>query len=108
MRVVLKINSNEGYNKFICLDENEVVLKEGNENILIESKYEDRINSLISLFVLKNEWENLDVSVPAYEIIFENGENREIYKFDTVPSNFSLFMGYIIRIVGGSLWVMGH
>lgn len=103
MRVVVKLNLQENLPKFIYLDENEIWIQEADNKQLIDSNYKDRFNSLLSLFVMKNDWNVLKSNNPICEIMFEKEENVQVYKFDEVPDNFNMFMGYLSRLVGDSL-----
>ena len=103
MKVVVKIVVAEGYDKFISLDEDEMWIEEANNKVLINCDYKDRFNSLISLFMLKNEWNLEEVIGPLYEVVFENNGVVEHYNFKEAPDNFGMFMGYLVRLAGDSL-----
>ena len=103
MKVVVKLVIPEGYNKFMSLDENEMIIEENNERMLIETKYRDRINSLISLFSLKKEWKHTETETSLYNVVFEDKGEIENFCFDEVPSNWNMFLGYLFRLVGDFL-----
>lgn len=102
MRVVVKFNVPEQYDKIICIDEDVVFIAQNNDKQIIETTYKDRFNTLLSLFVLKTDWKNEKEYNPLYEVIFENN-SKEIYSFKDTPSNWIMFMGYLSKLVGDSL-----
>jgi hypothetical protein len=103
MKVIVKLLMLESYDKFIFLDEKEMVVEENMEKMVIETMYKDRINTLISLFSLKKEWKASDIDNCLYNVIFENDGIKEIYSFNEVPDNWNMFMGYLFRLVGDTL-----
>ena len=100
MKVVVKISMPEGFDKFISLDENELWVQEAQEKVLIDSNYKDRFNALLSLFMLKTEWEKTEDIDSMYKIMFEQKGKKELYNFNSVPDNWNMFMGYLLRLVG--------
>ena len=103
MKVVVKLVIPEDYEKFICLDEKEMIIEENNERLLIETEYRDRINSLISLFAFKKEWEYTEEGTSLYNVMFEDKGEKQIYCFNEMPVNWNMFMGYLYRLVGDSI-----
>lgn len=102
MRLVMKINAPESVSTIINIDEECVCIESSSDKLLIETKYEDRFNTLVSLFALKNEWsKSSDHSM--YEILFEKDSDVEKYSFNEAPDNWLLFNSYIVRLVGNSL-----
>ena len=102
MRLVMKINAPESASTIINIDEECVYIESSSDKLLIDTKYEDRFNTLISLFALKNEW-STSSDYSMYEILFEKDGNIENYSFNEVPDNWLLFNSYIVRLVGDSL-----
>lgn len=103
MKVVVKLNLQESFPKFIYLDENEMWIKEADNKQLIDINYKDRFNTLLSLFLLKKEWNNERSSNPSYEVMFEDNNSVEIYGFEEMPDNFNMFLGYLAKLVGDLL-----
>lgn len=99
-KVMLKINRNESSSLSMYLDENEVWIQEASDRLTINCSYEERFNSLLSLFSLKNEWENTSLEKGNYEIFFQNNDNVERYCFIDEPSNFLMFMSYFSKLIG--------
>jgi len=100
VKVVFKINIPETHNKLIYLDENEMFIEERDKKIIIKTSYEDRFNSLISLFALKNNLEERKDNNYLYKIMFEDNGIEKIYSYEQEPSNFNIMMGYFVRLVG--------
>ena len=103
MKVVVKLIVPESYDKFIYLDEKEMAVEENNDRLVIETSYRDRINSLISLFALKKDWECKEGVTSLYNVMFENKGETQVYCFDEMPVNWNMFMGYLYRLVGDSI-----
>ena len=85
----------------LVIEKNKVYFQELDEaSSLLNIDEEACVNTLISLYSLKNRWENTEEGIPNYIVTF--GENEEVYEFDTnnLPDNWPLFMGFLNRLVG--------
>ena len=87
--------------KIINLDEETFYVEEDGERLHFNSSYEERFNTLISLFTIKNEWVN-EVNVGGeYELMFENNGKMECFSFSSeLPDNWFLFNSYLYNLVG--------
>ena len=71
------------------------------EILKIETKYEDRVNSLISIFACKNSW--VSQVNGYYQVTFISKNGKEEYTFEDLPSNWELLMSYIVKLAGDIL-----
>ena len=100
MKIIIKLNLPENSSKEIYLDENVFYIEE-NDRLEFDCKYEDRFNTLISLFACNKSWVSEDIEDPTYLVTFIN-KKEVTYSFDKAPSNWGMFMGYITKLVGDS------
>lgn len=101
MKFKMKVHLNESSTKIFNLDEESFYVEEEGNKLCFNNTYEDRFNTLISLFSLKNEWVKDENKKGVYELIFENNENVDLYNFsDEFPDNWFLFNSYIYNLVG--------
>jgi hypothetical protein len=75
---------------------------ENNVKEVITTSSDDRITALFNLFSFKDEWETENTSEAICEVLFMD-EEEEVYAFSKTPDNWMVFLGYIFRLVGGSL-----
>ena len=84
----------------VYIDERGVWIEKDGKVNFRDISFANCFNNLISLFSLKEEWENKKCLKPIYQISFEK-EKKETFVFgENVPSNFSLFLAYIHKLVG--------
>ena len=102
MKVILRINEPENISKTIYIDDCSFYVEVDDEKYNIDSRYEERFNTLIGLFGCKSSWIDNDLDDPIYSVCFIDNE-EEIYTFSEAPSNWNMFMGYISRLAGESL-----
>lgn len=98
MKIVFKVSLPEQKEIIMYLSEDEFFIKEFNERVNITTSYEDRFNSLLSMFMLKNEWSTTNDNDYFYQVMFENNGVEEMYSFKDVPDNFYMFMGYFGKL----------
>ena len=99
MEVVVKMNPPEQDSYVISLSSEEMYVESMGKSLKINTKYEDRVNALISLFSCKNSWISEDNGY--YQVTFILKDNKEEYEFKNVPDNWELFMAYITKLAGG-------
>lgn len=98
MEVVIKMNPPEQDSYVISLSSEEMYVESMGENLKINTKYEDRVNALISLFACKNDW--ISETNGYYQVTFVTNNNKEEYEFKNPPNNWELFMAYIVKLAG--------
>ena len=91
-----------GYN-VVYLDDNEFYLKDDNDVINIETDYTSRFKTMLSLISCCEEWEENKLNDGIFCVDIISDEERR-YAFNEPPFNWQLFIGYIYRLVGESLW----
>lgn len=102
MKCVFSVLADDGYT-FIIENDKVCFCDDGNIKTLNVDR-KSCFNTLVSLFSLKESWKASECENPLYKIVFYNGDKNEEFLFDLVaPFNFSLFTGYISRLVGRSI-----
>lgn len=91
----------DGFKK-IEISKNEVSIYSEDDKITLDVDSMTVFNTLISLFSLKDSWKKKSAFNEIYWVIFENGVEKEEYKFNinNLPDNWLLFISYINRLVG--------
>ena len=101
MKCTYSVVDEDEFVLIITIEENKVVLKKDDERQVLEVDSKTCFNALISLFSLKDSWNNVGCHHPFYKIQFEKDSQIDSYCFGgNVPSNFSLFQAYIRKLVG--------
>lgn len=101
MRVVVEMAQVNGEVRFIYLDKDELKIKSFDDVLVVDSTYKDRLNCLLTLFVLKEDWvSEEDSDGYVYKVCFDNNGDIDMYYFNNVPSNFNLFLGHLVRLIG--------
>ena len=102
MKCVYSVLLDRGYS--VTIEKDKVYIQNNTEKQALDMDSKACFNTLISLFSLKESWENKKCDRPIYKIEFENKGNTEIYLFDSeVPFNFSFFQAYVHKLVGDSI-----
>ena len=101
MEVIFKMYPPEQQAYTISLSSEEMYVERMGEILKIETKYEDRVNSLISIFACKNSW--VSQVNGYYQVTFISKNGKEEYTFEDLPSNWELLMGYIVKLAGDIL-----
>ncbi len=85
----------------IVIDEEKIFIKEDGVEVIDSSKNE-RLDTLMVLFSLKDEWEHSNSETPMFSVFFDDGNNSSCYDFDldSLPSNWFIFYTYLVRLVG--------
>ena len=100
MKVKISFNSIErDFPDVIYIDDEIVYLETNGEKVEIETTFEKRFNTLISLFSCSQTWEEDDCVNAPYNVIVKDEYEKE-YSFYNVPNNWNLFIGYISRLIG--------
>ena len=89
---------------FCQFNDRKVCIEINNESVyfndcFVETKREDRINTLISLFSFRKKWKSEDVDLPKYELYFKNNDQKYVYRFNNLPSNWFLFKACIDKLI---------
>lgn len=88
----------------IHIDDDECFFYSPKEKIDVITSFEDRFNTLVTLFSLKEDWDNNEDIIGKYKIIFkDNIEETYIFSEENLPSNFGMFYGFIARLLGDKL-----
>ena len=99
MRVVVKFRFPEQEVKYISIDENQVLIMQNDNEEILETTKDDRLMTLFNLFSFKDDWKSENVESAIYEVLFLDSD-EELYRFNIIPDNWVVFMGYIVRLVG--------
>lgn len=102
MKIVIQINLPETTSRTIYLDEDVFYIEEEGNKVSLDTKSENRFNTLIGLFGCKSIWVDMGVEEPVYSVTFID-KKEEYFSFDSAPSNWNMFMGYLDKLVGDSL-----
>ena len=87
--------------KIFFLDEDSFFAEENDKRINFDSTYEQRFNTLISLFSMKNGWKSEECLNPTYEVVFEDKDNIDSFSFcEEMQSNWFFFNSYIANLMG--------
>lgn len=102
MKIVIQINLPETTSRTIYLDEDIFYIEEEGNRVSLDTKIENRFNTLIGLFGCKSSWNDMNVEEPIYSVSFIDNK-EEYFSFDSAPGNWNIFMAYIDKLVGDSL-----
>ena len=99
MEVLIKFNFDE---KEIYISEDKVCVKKDDIKFDVDCTKHDRISTLVTLFAFKREWTNCNEDKDDYQIVFSNNNEKEHFCFSLgeEPSNFMLFNGAIVKLIG--------
>ena len=100
MRIVIEMVQINGEVRFICLNKDKLEIKSFDDVLLVDCTYKDRLNCLLTLFTFKEDWVSEDCDNYIYKVKFDNNGDVDVYCFNNVPSNFNLFMGHLVRLIG--------
>jgi hypothetical protein len=89
----------------VLIDSSKVVIKTEDKEQTLDVTSKVCFNTLVSLFSLKDSWSHVSCKEPIYQIEFDDNKGKDVYTFDIncIPSNFSMFLGYISKLVGDNL-----
>lgn len=100
MKVVVSVDMLGADNIELYLDKDCFCVKKNKETVRIECDKEERINTLISLFSLKHNWNN-ELDRGRYSLSFYNSKKVETFFFDNkLPDNWLLFCSTLARLAG--------